>query len=42
VLKSHYAIANFPKMLGTAIHDCSRFSGKQLTERGLRAFNLAR
>ena len=31
VLKSNYVIANFPKILGTAIHDRSRFSGKQLT-----------
>jgi hypothetical protein len=30
VLKSHYVIANFSKILGTAIHDRSRFSGKQL------------
>src|SRR5579872_246294 len=42
VLKSHYVIANFPKIFGTAIHDRSRLSGKQLTQRGLCAFNLAR
>ena len=42
VLKSNYVIANFPKILGTAIHDRSRLSGKQLTQRGLCAFNLAR
>jgi hypothetical protein len=28
VFKSHYVIANFPKILGTSIHDCSRFSSK--------------
>jgi hypothetical protein len=42
VLKSHYVIANFPKILGAAIHECSHFSGKQLTQPGLCAFNLAR
>jgi hypothetical protein len=31
VLKSHYVIANFAKILGAAIHNRSRFSGKQLT-----------
>ena len=31
VLKSHYVIANFPKILGTSIHDRSRLGGKQLT-----------
>jgi hypothetical protein len=31
VLKSHYVIANFAKILGTSIHDRSRLSGKQLT-----------
>ena len=42
MLKSDYVIANFPKILGTSIHDRSRLSGKQLTQRGLCAFNLAR
>ena len=42
VLKSNYVIANFPKILGTSIHDRSRLSGKQLTKRSLCAFNLAR
>jgi hypothetical protein len=41
VLKSDYVIANFPKILGTSIHDRSRLSGKHLTQRGLCAFNLA-
>jgi hypothetical protein len=42
VLKSYYVIANFPKIFGTSIHDRSRLGGKQLTQRGLCAFNLAR
>jgi len=42
VLKSDYVIADFPKILGTSIHDRSRLSGEQLTQRGLRTFNLAR
>jgi hypothetical protein len=42
MLKSHYVIANFSKILGTSIHDRSRLSGKQLTQAGLCAFNLAR
>ena len=42
VFKSDYVIANLPKIFGTAIHDRSRLSGKQLTERGLCSFNLAR
>ncbi|MGA9896741.1 MAG: hypothetical protein WBQ09_01475 [Terriglobales bacterium] len=42
VLKRNYVIANFPKILGTSINDRSRLSGKQLTQRGLCAFNLAR
>jgi hypothetical protein len=42
VLKSHHVIANFTKIFGTAIHDRSRLGGKQLTERGLCAFNPAR
>jgi hypothetical protein len=42
VLKSHYVIANFPKILGTSIHYRSRLSGKQFTQRGLCAFNPAR
>jgi hypothetical protein len=42
VLKSHYIIANFSKVLGTAIHDGSRLTCKQLTQRGLCALNLAR
>src|SRR6266849_6461174 len=37
VLKSDYVIANFPKVFRTSIHDCSRLSGKQLTQRGLCA-----
>jgi hypothetical protein len=41
VLKSNDVIANFPKVLGTSIHDRSRLSGKQLTQGGLCAFNLA-
>src|SRR5215469_8848492 len=39
MLKGHYVIANFPKVLGTAIHDRARFSGEELTQRGLGAFN---
>jgi hypothetical protein len=31
VLESHYVIADFPKILGTTIHDRSRLGGKQLT-----------
>jgi hypothetical protein len=31
VLKSHYVIANFSKILGTSIHDRSCLGGKQLT-----------
>jgi hypothetical protein len=31
VFKSHYVIADFPKILGTSIHDRSRLGGKQLT-----------
>ena len=31
VLESHYVIADFPKILGTSIHDRSRLGGKQLT-----------
>jgi len=42
VLKSHYVIAIFPKILGTSIHGHSRLGSKQLTQRGLCAFNLAR
>jgi len=42
VLKGNYVIANFPKILGTSINDRSRLSGKQLTQGGLGAFNLAR
>src|ERR1700679_2919209 len=42
VLKSHYVIANFPKILRTSIHDRSRLGGKQFTQRSLCAFNLAR
>jgi hypothetical protein len=42
VLKSHYIIANFPKIFGTSIHDRSRLSGEQLTQRGLCPFYLAR
>jgi hypothetical protein len=41
VLESHYVIADFPKILGTAIHDRSRLSSKQFPQRGLCAFNLA-
>ena len=41
VLKSRDVIANFPKILGTAIHDRSRLSSKQFPQRGLCAFNLA-
>ncbi|MGO9088777.1 MAG: hypothetical protein ACLQBK_26530 [Candidatus Sulfotelmatobacter sp.] len=41
VLMSDYVIANF-LILGTSIHDRSRLSGKQLAQRGLCAFNLAR
>jgi hypothetical protein len=37
VLKSHYAIANFSKILGTSIHDRSRLSGEQFTQRGMGA-----
>ena len=42
VLKSDYIIADFPKIFGTAIHDRSRLSGKQLTKGGLCPFYLAR
>jgi hypothetical protein len=42
VLKSDYIIANFSKIFGTSIHDCSRLSCKQFTQGGLCAFNLAR
>jgi hypothetical protein len=42
VLKSNHVIANLPKIFGAAIHYRSRLSGKQLTQRGLGAFNLAR
>jgi hypothetical protein len=42
VLKRHYVIANFAKILGTSIHDRSRFSGEEFTQRCLCAFNLAR
>jgi hypothetical protein len=42
VLKSDNVIAYFPKILGTAIHDRSRLSGKQFTQGGLCAFNFAR
>jgi hypothetical protein len=42
VVKSHYIIANFSKILGTSIHDRSRLSGKQFPQGGLSAFNLAR
>jgi hypothetical protein len=42
VLKSHHVIANFSKIFGTSIHNRSRFSGKQLTQRGLCSFDLAR
>src|SRR6516164_368216 len=37
VFKGLYVIANFAKILGTAIHDRSRLSGEQLTQRCLRA-----
>jgi hypothetical protein len=30
VLKSRYVVANFPKVLGTSIHERSRLGGKQL------------
>ena len=42
MLESDYVIADFSKILGTSIHDRSRLGGKQLTQRGLCAFNLAR
>jgi hypothetical protein len=42
VLKSNYVVANLPKIFGTAIHYCSCLSGKQFTQRGLGAFDLAR
>ncbi|MGA8438661.1 MAG: hypothetical protein WB762_05990 [Candidatus Sulfotelmatobacter sp.] len=42
LLKGHYVTANFSKILGTAIYGRFRFSGKQLTQRGLCAFNPAR
>ncbi len=42
VLKSHYGIANFSKVLGTSIHDRSRFSGEEFAQRCLCALNLAR
>jgi hypothetical protein len=41
VLKSDDVVANFSKILGTSIHDRSRLGGKQLTQRGLCAFNSA-
>ena len=42
MLKSHYVIANFSKVLGTSIHDRSRFSGEKFTQRRLCALNVAR
>jgi hypothetical protein len=42
VLKSNYVVANLPKIFGAAIHYCSCLSGKQFTQRGLGAFDLAR
>jgi hypothetical protein len=42
MLKSNHVVANLPKIFGTAIHNRSRLGGKQLTQRGLCAFNLAR
>jgi hypothetical protein len=42
MLKGHYVIANFSKIFGTSIYDRSRLGGKQLTQRGLCAFNVAR
>ena len=41
MFQRNYVVTNLTKIFGTAIHDGSRFGGKQLTERSLCAFDLA-
>jgi len=41
MFQRNYVVANLAKIFGTAIHDGSRFGGKQLTERSLCALDLA-